>query len=595
MQLTNLVCPSKPCADGREKADSMPIGLSATTGDIRSTSRVRSGNAKRAYPPPPRERATPIVESVLRNKRTTSAGKSRVSNKRIRITSSSPTSAQASTSNAKAYYGWWTKSCEEASKKWWCPTVTDSVALPSNSSSGYATDTKRVSWSKIKRYVPQNRSSQKTSWQSYMSSRAATTACDGMPTSEDGEPKKTRCQKIRLKPTPRQAAILRKWMVAARQTYNMALRLINDKKAQPNLGLKKLVVTARKEDSDKIRKMKETPANIRARAVLDLIDAFKTARAGHKARMKKKSRPSRWSRKQRRKAKRKKKPYTIKYKSRRLTSDSFGFEPKSCKVEERSLYLFSKLEKFDMREPISMSEPLKCDGVKMCSRVQYLYGRWYLLVPYEIEDDQMQQDHSRIGAYDAGVRTFLTTYSEDEAEEIGFRTYKTIDRATKKIDGIATRIKEEQSRGVDKSAIRKLRKAWYRANARATDLATDLHYKVIKHLLDKHDVLVAPRLNVQELTSKEGKLNAVTKRRLLFLGHGKFRSRLLMKAEQRGKVVVDLEEHGTSKTCSRCGRINFKLGSSKIFQCPSCQATVDRDVNSAINHLLKFLYGKEDY
>lgn len=233
----------------------------------------------------------------------------------------------------------------------------------------------------------------------------------------------------------------------------------------------------------------------------------------------------------------------------------------------------------------------------MCSRVQYVFGRWYLLVPYKMPETTMVQDPSRIGAYDAGVRTFLTTYSEEDAEEIGFDTYNVIDRTTRKIDQIRRRMDDLKKLNDDQSRrkIKKLRKAWYRTNARATNLATDLHYKVIKHLLDKYDVLVAPRLNVPELIRKEGVLKAVTKRRLLFLAHGKFRSRLLMKAQERHKVVVDLEEHGTSKTCSHCGVANMRLGSSKVFRCRSCGQVLDRDINSAKNHVIKFLYGKEDY
>jgi transposase len=245
-----------------------------------------------------------------------------------------------------------------------------------------------------------------------------------------------------------------------------------------------------------------------------------------------------------------------------------------------------------MQQPIRMSEEVRGGEVGMCSRVQYVYGRWYLLVPYKAEAIQMQEVPSRIGAYDAGVRTFLTTYSEEDAEEIGLETYSVIDRVHKKIDGIKKRLEKEEMSPKRRS---KLRKAWYRAHARATNLATDFHFKVIKHLLDKFDVLVAPRLNVQQLISREGNLKAITKRRLAFLAHGKFRMRLLMKAQQRNKIVVDLEEHGTSKTCCRCGVTNWKLGSSKVFKCKWCSLIIDRDINSAINHMIKFIFGKDDY
>jgi len=62
-----------------------------------------------------------------------------------------------------------------------------------------------------------------------------------------------RCQKIRIHPDAQQARVLRKWMQAARYTYNAGLRLIKDGKAKANLKLKKLVVVRRKEDGASAR------------------------------------------------------------------------------------------------------------------------------------------------------------------------------------------------------------------------------------------------------------------------------------------------------------------------------------------------------
>jgi len=69
-------------------------------------------------------------------------------------------------------------------------------------------------------------------------------------------------------------------------------------------------------------------------------------------------------------------------------------------------------------------------------------------------------------------------------------------------------------------------------------------------------------------------------------GHGKFRERLISKAEELGKQVevVGVEVVGeafTSKTCSRCGWVDQRLGGRKMFRCRACGLTVDRDVNGA--------------
>lgn len=56
------------------------------------------------------------------------------------------------------------------------------------------------------------------------------------------------------------------------------------------------------------------------------------------------------------------------------------------------------------------------------------------------------------------------------------------------------------------------------------------------------------------------------------------------KAESAGKVVVQVNPKGTSKTCSRCGWVKDDLKpSDRIFHCSDCGLDIDRDLNAAIN------------
>jgi putative transposase len=189
----------------------------------------------------------------------------------------------------------------------------------------------------------------------------------------------------------------------------------------------------------------------------------------------------------------------------------------------------------------------------------------------------------------------FTYFTEDECGHIGFDTYSKIDKVTLKIESIQDRLKNLKQSGGQTAKMKRLRRAWYRTNARASNLASDLHWKTIKFLLDRFDVLVAPKLNVGDFVAKESKLAACTKRRLNFLRHGQFRQRLTYKARVRGKIVLDLEEHGTTRTCSNCGFAHHQIGSSEVFKCPSCRFEADRDVNSAKNHALKSILENEDY
>ena len=77
---------------------------------------------------------------------------------------------------------------------------------------------------------------------------------------------------------------------------------------------------------------------------------------------------------------------------------------------------------------------------------------------------------------------------------------------------------------------------------------------------------------------------------MLTWAHYRFRQRLIHKIREYPwcKLVI-VDEQYTSKTCGNCGKIHWKLGSNKTFNCPYCKKEMDRDINAARNILLRFL------
>ena len=70
--------------------------------------------------------------------------------------------------------------------------------------------------------------------------------------------------------------------------------------------------------------------------------------------------------------------------------------------------------------------------------------------------------------------------------------------------------------------------------------------------------------------------------------HCSFLDRLGFKSLEYPNVTIfNPTEEYTSKTCSNCGYLHEKLGSSKTFSCPGCNDSFDRDANAAKNILLK--------
>ena len=159
-----------------------------------------------------------------------------------------------------------------------------------------------------------------------------------------------------------------------------------------------------------------------------------------------------------------------------MTGDSFGFEKKSIKVKKEALFLFFRQAKFGMQGRIKMCEGPKHE-IDACCRVQYCFGRWYILIPYKVQKEEESAEEGRVGALDLGVRTFQAFYSEKECGEIAPGMEK-LARAMKKnkIDGTQGRMAalkkeatQEEKRGnlkkskILRQKVKRVTKAWYRA------------------------------------------------------------------------------------------------------------------------------------
>jgi putative transposase len=103
--------------------------------------------------------------------------------------------------------------------------------------------------------------------------------------------------------------------------------------------------------------------------------------------------------------------------------------------------------------------------------------------------------------------------------------------------------------------------------------------------------VLIPEFEVSRMVKRANrKINSKTVRGMLTWCHYAFRNTLKSKAELHPWCrIVEVGEAYTSKTCEECGNIHKKLGSSKVFKCPSCGYVADRDLHAAKNILLRYL------
>jgi putative transposase len=94
---------------------------------------------------------------------------------------------------------------------------------------------------------------------------------------------------------------------------------------------------------------------------------------------------------------------------------------------------------------------------------------------------------------------------------------------------------------------------------------------------------------VRRLTERTQRIfGSKTARAMYTWSHYLFRQRLKSAADRyAGRSVYETTEPGTSKTCTNCGfwKANLLL-SDKIFDCPRCNISVDRQLAGARNNFL---------
>ena len=136
--------------------------------------------------------------------------------------------------------------------------------------------------------------------------------------------------------------------------------------------------------------------------------------------------------------------------------------------------------------------------------------------------------------------------------------------------------------------FRRVRNKYYEAEDKSKRVVRDFHYKTAHFLLQRYQTILLPHTSSHRW--REHALAPLVKRRISTLRHGMFARRLVQAATlYDGSRIIRGSEAYTSKQCGQCGMLNDHLGGSKVFKCPYCNISADRDLHAARNILLRFL------
>lgn len=435
---------------------------------------------------------------------------------------------------------YWNEACKGINSQLWLPTAIDSHSSALTLANGLLSATVDNSWflaNLLTATQPTNFAT--ICWQSSSSLLPECTASVHTV---------TKSRKIRLYPTAPPRAIFRRWFGAARFVYNRTLdylKTLSGPRPPWTEIATQIILPNLPEGAEDI------PFQIKKMAVKEACQAYSGAKMKYR-------RTGQIS--------------ELGYKSRKSPRQTC-YIPKSAVTQHGIYHTLSG--KLDFAEPLP-AKFLDCE-------LSWQQGRWFLCVPFQTTVP-IGENQARIVALDPGVRTFITFFSAEMAGVIGYHDFGQLVRLCAHLDDLISR--RSQSR--NKKQRYRMKKAENRLRWRIKDLRDELHAKTARFLVDNFDIILIPTFDTSQMVTRAGrKLHSKSVRALLTWAHSTFKERLKVIAAQTGKLVIEVNEAYTSKTCSWSGEI-VNVGSSEYIR-GSDGIQMHRDVNGARGIFLRAL------
>ena len=384
-------------------------------------------------------------------------------------------------------------------------------------------------------------------------------------------------RKIRIFPTQDQQVTLKRWIGAARWTYNRTVHYLNQESTKGSRTLKDLrahSVNAEALKSLNRHDLERVPYDIRDEGVRDARKALASNVAKQRLR----------------KAKGLTLHFKLRYKcKKRLAQEGVVVHSKHWAHGKGAMFdLFGRLGS-KLKSAEHLPENLGYD----CRLVRTRLNQYWICIPQrqdEVLDETQVPDDTEpaVAALDPGVRTFMTVYDPSGLVcEWGAGDMTRIHRLCRTVDSLRTRWKYVRHR-----RRYRMKRAALRIHQKIRNLVDELHRKLIKWLATHYRCVLIPVFETQQMVKrKRGRqMHSKTARALCSWSHFRFRTNLHCKAKIAPWLeVIDTTEEVTSKTCGACGFIHAKLAGRKLFQCPNCSFEADRDVNGSRNILIRHL------
>ena len=219
---------------------------------------------------------------------------------------------------------------------------------------------------------------------------------------------------------------------------------------------------------------------------------------------------------------------------------------------------------------VRLAEPLPVTAIHNCV-ISRQADRWLISIKYEVEKPPVLSDRPIVGV-DIGIKE-LAVCSNGKVFT-NPKAYKRLSRRMKRLQRrVSKRVKGSRNRN---KAVRKLAKV----HARISNIRKDAIHKLTNYLAKNHSEIKIEDLSIKAFLKNHKLAGAIAD-----CGMGEFRRQLEYKTEKFGsKLTIVDRMFPSSQICSNCQEHRHKMPlKNRVYVCPDCGHTEDRDFNAAKN------------
>ena len=207
-------------------------------------------------------------------------------------------------------------------------------------------------------------------------------------------------------------------------------------------------------------------------------------------------------------------------------------------------------------------------------------GKWFVCLSCEVEPQPLPQSTEAVGV-DVGLKSIIATSDGGSVPAPTFlrKKEKELARTQRRLC--------EAPKGSREHAKR--RKAVAKVHERIKNKRSNFAHQESRKLVNRYGIIAVEDLCVNRMNK-----NHCLAKSIMDAAWTDLTNKLTYKAEWAGRTVVRVDPAHTSQDCSSCGHRQVMPLSKRVYDCPNCGLSLDRDTNAAKNILRVGLHSRRE-